>query len=182
MENFQIPLDYDTAKEMVHKVHYIFNELIIANSSCMQIELKGINSEEVFLASPSSIIPLYGMDRLWFMRDAPIDRYKIQKKSENDFLYDYFHISLQAHDISTMSAEEYFQHSTVYSPEEIFVVMLVAKLSTVDFGTYPNKSFKIIIPAFVDLYDFIVHKKESTVYDMQRSNISLIAVSAGELK
>ena len=110
------------------------------------------------------------------------------------YIFDCLNITLQTQDInamSAMSAEDYFQYSTVYSPEEIFVVMLVAKLSTVDFGTYPNKSFKIIIPAFVDLYDFIVHKKESTVYDMYRSNISLFAssavnavstVSTGELK
>ena len=190
MENFKIPDDFNSVQEIVHKVHYIFNELIIANSG-MQIELKDIDREEVFLGSPNSIIPFYGQDRLWFMRDTPIDKYKIQTKSEFYSIFEYLNITLQTQDInaiSAMSAEEYFQYSTLHSPEEIFVVMLVAKLSTVDFGTYPNKSFKIIIPAFVDLYDFIVHKKESTVYDMYRSNISLFASSAvnavitGELK
>lgn len=182
MENFKIPDNFNSVQEIVHKVHYIFNELIIANSSGMQIELKDIDREEVFLGSPNSIIPFYGQDRLWFMRDTPIDKYKIQNKSENDFSYYYLKISLQTQDISAinaMSAEDYFQYSTLHSPEEIFVAMLVAKLSTVDFGTYPHKSFKIIIPAFVDLYDFIVHKKESTVYDMYRSNFSMIT---GELK
>ncbi|AXC38915.1 UNVERIFIED_ORG: hypothetical protein [Escherichia phage CMSTMSU] len=62
MENFKIPDDFNSVQEIVHKVHYIFNELIIANSSGMQIELKDIDSEEVFLASPNSIIPF--MDKI----------------------------------------------------------------------------------------------------------------------
>lgn len=169
--SFIIPSTYEDASSAVHKIHYIFN--LIIRSAKIKIYAPLVEcdkNEEIFVSSDKIIFPSFHEDRLWFMHLAALQKYKMSIRNNLD-------IPLYHPDIGE---DEYFQYSTVHRHEDIFVAMLIAKLNTVDLEQhkYNNKSCKIIIPAFIALYDFIVHKKESTVYDMYRSNISLNASSA----
>ena len=158
--SFIIPSTYEDASSAVYKVHYIFNLIISASKNKMYAPLvKYDKNEEIFVSTEQTIFPYFKEDRLWFMHSVALQRYNITRSNEHDYL----DIQLDQPDIGE---DEYFQYSTVHHHEDIFAAMLIAKLNTVDLEQhkYNNKSCKIIIPAFIALYDYIVHNKKDDTY------------------
>lgn len=163
MASFMVPSTYEDASSAVHKVHHIFNLIINASKNKMYAPLVKFNkNEEIFVSTEQTIFPYFNKDRLWFMHSVALQRYNITRSNENHNP-GYLHISLYHPDIGE---DEYFQYSTVHCHEDIFAAMLIAKLNTVDleYHKYNNKSFKIIIPAFIALYDYVVHNKKDDTY------------------
>lgn len=163
MASFMIPSTYEEASSAVHKVHYIFNLIIRASKNKMYAPLVKYNqNEEIFISTEQKIFPFFNKDRLWFIHLTALQRYNITISNENHKPR-YLDIPLYHADIGE---EEYFQYSTVHRHEDIFVAMLIAKLNTVDLDQhkYNNKSCMIIIPAFIALYDYLVHNKKDDTY------------------
>lgn len=166
MAHFEIPDDYESTMQAVQKIHYILNEFIRVGMDEVYIHTPAMNtSEEVFASARSSIIPYYGQDRLWFMRDADITKYK-RYDTGYQSISEYLSLEIINPNIGE---DEYFQYSTMYCNEEIFVSLLIAKLNTINFmqtnKDYSFRSYKIIVPAFIALYDFIAYGKKDETYD-----------------
>ena len=158
--SFTIPSTYEEASSAVHKIHYIFNLIISASKNKMYAPLvKNNQNVEIFVSTEQKIFPYFNEDRLWFIHLTALQRYNITRSNEHDYL----DIPLYHPDIGE---DEYFQYSTVHHHHDIFAAMLIAKLNTVDLEQhkYNNKSCQIIIPAFIALYDYLVHNKKDDTY------------------
>lgn len=158
-----IPSTYEEASSAVHKIHYIFNLIIRAAKNEMYAPLvKYDKNEEIFVSTVLKVFPYFKEDRLWFVHLTALQRYNITRSNANHNS-GYLDIPLYHPDIGE---DEYFQYSTVHHHEDIFVAMLIAKLNTVDLEQhkYNNKSCKITIPAFIALYDYLVHNKKDDTY------------------
>lgn len=155
--SFIIPSTYEDASSAVHKIHYIFNLIIRSAKIKMYAPLVTNNrNEEIFISTDKIIFPYFNEDRLWFIHLAALQKYKMSIR--NNLVIPLYHPDI--------GEDEYFQYSTVHRHEDIFVAMLIAKLNTVDleYHKYNNKSCKIIIPAFIALYDYVVHNKKDDTY------------------
>lgn len=155
--NFIIPSTYEDASSAVHKVHHIFNLIIRSAKNKMYAPLVTNNrNEEIFISTDKIIFPSFHEDRLWFMYSVALQKYKMSIRNNLDIQS--FHPDI--------GEDEYFQYSTVHRHEDIFAAMLISKLNTVDLEQheYNNKSCKIIIPAFIALYDYVVHNKKDDTY------------------